>query len=209
MHPKKYIFFTLTFRTSTFNYSQEDLPPSASNTSNRGQQQGGGAQHLRAPTRQDYNIGNNSGSNTGGLRTPSEKPSGEKLITPGSPMESIRRRYPTCKKFLRNFRFAKFGQFLGTFLKNTSIYPFLAAGPTRGVEWDPRQRHSVAEPSQAQRTQTGSPLVAVPIIETQIGIKRVPSNLTTAQAPLEEDPYADPGIICTMLQKLSKCEVKG
>ena len=104
MHPKKYIFFTLTFRTSTFNYSQEDLPPSASNTSNRGQQQGGGGQHLRAPTRQDYNIGNNSGSNNaGGLRTPSEKPSGEKLITPGSPMESIRRRYPTCKEFSRNF----------------------------------------------------------------------------------------------------------
>ena len=98
------IFFLLIFRTSTFNYSQEDLPPSASNTSNRGQQQGGGGQHLRAPTRQDYNIGNNSGSNNaGGLRTPSEKPSGEKLITPGSPMESIRRRYPTCKEFSRNF----------------------------------------------------------------------------------------------------------
>ena len=112
---RNYIIFLLIFRTSTFNYSQEDLPPSASNASNRGQQQGGGSQHLRAPTRQDYNIGNNSGSNAGGLRTPSEKPSGEKLITPGSPMESIRRRYPTCKKFLGNFRFAKFGQFLAHF----------------------------------------------------------------------------------------------
>ena len=112
---RNYIIFLLIFRTSTFNYSQEDLPPSASNASNRGQQQGGGGQHLRAPTRQDYNIGNNSGSNAGGLRTPSEKPSGEKLITPGSPMESIRRRYPTCKKFLGNFRFAKFGQFLAHF----------------------------------------------------------------------------------------------
>ena len=97
----------------------------------------------------------------------------------------------------------------GTFLKNISISPFLAAGPTRGVEWDPRQRHSVAEPSQAQRTQTGSPLVAVPIIETQIGIKRVPSNLTTAQAPLEEDPYADPGNICHYAPETLKCEVKG
>ena len=84
-------------------------------------------------------------------------------------------------------------------MKISQFLHLLAAGPSRGVEWDPRQRHSVAEPSQAQRTQTGSPLVAVPIIETQIGVKRVPSNLTTAQAPLEEDPYADPGIICLQL----------
>ena len=121
---RNYNFFSLIFRTSTFNYSQEDLPPSASNTSNRGQQQGGGGQHLRAPTRQDYNIGNNSGSNAGGLRTPSEKPSGEKLITPGSPMESIRRRYPTCKKFLGNFDLQNLDNFWHIFKKyfNFSIF---------------------------------------------------------------------------------------
>ena len=64
-----------------------------------------------------------------------------------------------------------------------------------------RQRHSIAEqPSQSQRP--SSPLVAVPILETQIGIKRTslrarsPSTSLRAAGPttpLVEDPYADPG----------------
>ena len=67
-----------------------------------------------------------------------------------------------------------------------------------------RQRHSIADqPSQSQRPT--SPLVAVPILETQIGIKRTslrarsPSNPLRATGsgapttPLIEDPYADPG----------------
>ena len=79
-----------------------------------------------------------------------------------------------------------------------------------------RQRHSIAEqPSQSQRP--SSPLVAVPILETQIGIKRTslrarsPSNSLRAggpTTPLVEDPYADPGMfffifVCTYVYRTS------
>ena len=185
------IFEICLFRTPTLNYSHEDLPPS------RGQ-------HLRAPNRQDYLSNRDSNLGPPGLRTPDQsvlqQPSTthtaigadrgmgtEKLLTPGSPMEAMRRRFPT------------------------------GAGPR--VEWDPRQRHSVAEPPlqpQQQPQSATSPLVAVPIMETQIGIKR--ANLR-ARSPNEsgmppgtttmEDPYADPGTYSILSNCRGGCKKRG
>ena len=123
-------------------------------------------------------VSDQSASSTVLLQQQQQKTTEKLLTTPGSPMESIRRRFPT-------------------------------GAPTVSQDWPDqhtnRQRHSIADqPSQSQRPT--SPLVAVPILETQIGIKRTslrarsPSNPLRAtgsggapNTPLIEDPYADPG----------------
>ena len=161
----------------------------------------------------------------------------EKLRTPGSPMESIRRRhmsqfragnepaqYRTCNQPESGYAGT---QQQAAFRKSGSDQTYISGNETYRQTTGSQTKQSYNTGSQAQtgysgtqqqpvftgnqqqatgysgnQSQTGyqtgtkpqSPLVAVPIIETHVGMKRPPS-VHPMEYPVSADAYPDPGEI--------------
>jgi hypothetical protein len=140
-------FFKINFRLSSpiirtqFNYSNEELlPRGAAPGSARGGSRG--ARGSRALDHETHFVSDKRNS----LRLEKE-PQPQELLTPGSPIEALRRRLPR-------------------------------------VDWDPRQRHSAVD-------QPSSPLVAVPILETPIGMGMKRSSMH-ARSPKRNSGIMEP-----------------
>ena len=110
----------------------------------------------------------------------------EKLLTPGSPMESLRRRH------MSQFRGAS-GAPNEPFRNPPEPQAFRTSGnepqqPYRsGVPTGPPQ------PAYRPSKEPQSPLVAVPIIETHVGMKPRPPGVHPMEYPVSADAYPDPG----------------
>ena len=110
----------------------------------------------------------------------------EKLLTPGSPMESLRRRHMSQFRGGGGASSGVVGpQEIQQPFRNTAEPQAFMSGNRSVVQTQPAYRPS-KEPSQ-------SPLVAVPIIETHVGMKPRTSAVHPLEYPVSADAYPDPG----------------